>query len=105
MALKADNIIVGLLKNFLRKNITHGKEFFILKNKHSFKVELDVSGFDEDLITESLEELHSNLEWLNIGNEHVLLADINNVEYNVLEEMVSFTMPKEKLIKLRDSII
>lgn len=56
---------------------------------------LDVSDFDEALINKSLEELHSNPESSNIGNEHVLLADINSGEYNVSDEMVLFLMVKK----------
>jgi len=52
-----DNIIVGLLKNMLRKNVGYGREGFMVYDNYFFIVELDSSGFEEELILSALEEL------------------------------------------------
>ncbi len=38
--LSTDNIIVGLLKNMLRKNISFHQEGFMVKDEISFKIKL-----------------------------------------------------------------
>lgn len=105
MNLHKQNIIIGLLRNLLKKNNTAGKEYFTSLNENFFQIALDVSGFDQELIINSLEELSKNLRWLPIGNDHLLVADINRVEYDEDDEMVTFTMLNEKFIELRDSIL
>lgn len=101
--LKKNNIIIGLLKNMLRKNIYYAQEGFKVFDEHSFKVKLNISGFDQELIKEAFEELSSNKKWHNSNNEQYYMADISSVSLN--DETAIFLMQKSKLIELRDSIL
>ena len=99
-----DNIIVGLLKNMLRKNTIYGNEGFIVYDKNFFQVELNASGFNEELIFEAIVELTQNSQ--KFYRDGILFSSqIQNIIYNHDEELVSFNIEKEKLIILRDSIL
>ena len=103
--MKKENIITGLFKNLLRKNITCGREGFKVFDKDFFVVNLDVSGFDSKLIKSALVELLSDPEWIKLTNREELISDIKEVNYNYDEELVNFLILKDNLIELRDSII
>ncbi len=101
-----ENIITGLFKNLLKKNQTYGKEGFKVFDKHFFIVELDVSGFDYQLIKEALTNLASNPEWHHYeSGTFILTSNITVYESNIDDKSVKFLIEKEKLIKLRDSLI
>ena len=102
MYLMNDNIIVGLLKNLIKKNTIYHSEGFKVYNDFFFEFELDVSGFDEELISKGIEELSSNPKWYQINNSQILSSEINNPEYDITEEKLKFHILKENLIKFRD---
>ncbi|WP_027126300.1 hypothetical protein [Gelidibacter mesophilus] len=102
MYLKNDNIIVGLLKNLIKKNTFYHSEGFKVFDDYFFEFELDVSGFDEELITKGLEELCSKPIWYKIKQAEVLSSEINNPSYNLADEKVKFHILKQNLIKFRD---
>ena len=93
MYFKNKNIIIGLLKYFIKKNNLHDKEGFKEFNKYYFVVELDVSGFEELMI---------NPKWIIIGKSHILFREINNPEYNITNQILKFHILKTKLIEFRD---
>lgn len=102
--LHTDNIIVGLLKNLIRKNKGHSYEGFMEYNKHFFRIKLDTSGFEETIILDALEELSSNQKWYgSITTERYLAADINNPQLQE-SHLATFNMRKDLLIQLRDNI-
>lgn len=102
MYLKDDNIIVGLLKNLIKKNTFYQSEGFKVFDEYFFEFELDVSGFDEELIIKGLEELSSNSKWYQINNAEVLSSEISSPSYNLTDQKVKFRILKENLIKFRD---
>ncbi|MFI8380002.1 MULTISPECIES: hypothetical protein [Leeuwenhoekiella] len=102
MYFKNKNIIIGLLKYFIKKNNLHDKEGFKEFNKYYFVVELDVSGFEEGLIMKGIEELMINPKWIIIGKSHILFREINNPEYNITNQILKFHILKTKLIEFRD---
>jgi|TARA_R100000479_G_scaffold51000_3_gene23994 hypothetical protein len=99
---KNDNVIVGLLKNLIKKNTFYHSEGFKVFDEYFFEIELGVSGFDEELIIKGIEELSSDSKWYKINKAEVLTSDINNPYYNIADKKVKFHILKERLIKLRD---
>lgn len=81
------------------------RKVFFVYDENFFSVRLDASGFDESLIISSLEELNSNSKWFHIDEEEYFAADINNIEFNHDDEIISFTIRKSMLIELRKSIL
>lgn len=102
MYLKNDNIIVGLLKNLLKKNTFYHSEGFKVFDEYFFEFELDVSGFEEELIKKGIEELCANPKWHRIKKSSILSSEISNPSYNVANQKVQFHILKEDLIKFRD---
>jgi len=102
---KNDNIIVGLLKNMIKKSITpHSKEFKAFDD-FFFEVELNISGFEEDLIEKGIEELSDNPKWHLINGAHVLSPDITAVRINCTDEKLKFHILKQKLIEFRNLVL
>lgn len=102
---KNDNIIVGLLKNMIRKNTTYQAEGFKVFDDFFLEVELDVSGFEEDLIEKGIEDLCSNSKWHTINGANILSADITAVRLNCTDEKLKFHIIKQKLIEFRDLVL
>ncbi|WP_417886685.1 hypothetical protein [Zunongwangia sp.] len=102
---KNNNIIIGLLKHSIKKNTFYHSEGFKIHDHNFFIYELDVSGFDEELIKKGTEELCSNSKWYKIGNERVYSAFINYPEYNVTTQKLKFQILKVNLIKFRDLVL
>ena len=102
MFLKNNNVIVGLLKNLVRKNQTNGHESIKVIGPYFFEIELDVSGFDESLILQGLETLCSDTKWYKIGKNEILSGDITNPRYDPDIEKVHFHIIKDKFIRFRD---
>ena len=102
MYLKNNNVIVGLLKNDVRKNFTNGHESLKVIDRYFFQIELDVSGLDETLILKGLEELSSKAIWYKLGENKILSSDITNPRYDSDIEMVQFHILKDKFIRFRD---
>lgn len=99
-----DNIIVGLIKNMLRKNVMYSNEDFMEYDKYFFKVVLDASGFEEKLILKALVELSSKAQ--KFYKDGVLFSSqIQNVIYNEDDQLISLNIEKQKLLFLRDSIL
>ncbi|MCI2228292.1 hypothetical protein MC378_03865 [Polaribacter sp. MSW13] len=105
MYLKSDNIIVGLLKNMIRKNTFYHSEGFKVFDNFFFVVELDVSGFEEELILNGIEDLSSNSKWYKINGANILSADITAVRLNCTVEKLKFHIIKQKLIEFRDLVL
>ena len=105
MYLKNDNIIVGLLKNMIRKNNSYHSEGFKVFDNFFFEVELDVSGFEENLIEKGIEDLCDNSKWHTINGANVLSADITAVRINCTDEKLKFHILKQKLIEFRDLVL
>lgn len=105
MYLKDNNIIIGLLKNMIRKNTFYSSEGFKAFDEFFFEVELDVSGFEEDLIQKGIEDLSSNSKWHTINEAFVYSADITAVSLNCTDEKLKFNILKQKLIEFRDLIL
>ena len=105
MYLKNDNIIVGLLKNMIRKNTFYQSEGFKVFDNFFFEVELDVSGFDEDLIEKGIEDLSDKSRWHTINGANILSADITAVRLNCTDEKLKFHIIKQKLIEFRDLVL
>lgn len=99
-----DNIIVGLFKNMLRKNTSCGKEGFRVYDKNFYEVELDASGFNEELIIEAIRELTFNSQKF-YKNGILYSSQIQNIHYVHDDEFVTFNIEKDKLIFLRDSLL
>ncbi|WP_405606229.1 hypothetical protein [Polaribacter sp. Asnod1-A03] len=102
---KNDNIIVGLLKNMIKKSITHHSKEFKVLDDFFFEVELNISGFEEDLIEKGIEDLCSNSKWYKINGAHVLSPDITAVRINCTDEKLKFHILKQKLIEFRDLVL
>lgn len=102
---KNDNIIVGLLKNMIRKNITHHSEGFKVFDDFFFEVELDVSGFEEELIEKGVEELSCNSKWHKINEAEIYSGDITAVTINCTNEKLKFHILKQRLIEFRDLVL
>ncbi|QXP68960.1 hypothetical protein H0I29_09905 [Polaribacter sp. R2A056_3_33] len=102
---KNDNIIVGLLKNMIRKNITYQSEGFKVFDDFFFEVELDVSGFEEDLIEKGIEDLCSNSKWHKLNGANVLSADITCPRLDYTAQKLKFHILKQKLIEFRDLVL
>ena len=105
MYLKDNNVIVGLLKNMIRKNISYHSEGFKVFDNFFFEVELDVSGFKEDLIEKGIEDLCSNSKWHTVNEADVYSADITAVRINCTDEKLKFHILKQKLIEFRDLVL
>jgi hypothetical protein len=105
MYLKDSNVIVGLLKNMIRKNTANHSEGFKIFDNFFFVVELDVSGFEEGLIEKGVEELCSNPKWHSINGANVLSADITAVRINCTDQKLKFNIIKQKLIEFRDLVL
>lgn len=105
MYLKDNNVIVGLLKNMIRKNFSNHKEGFKVYDNFYFAVELDVSGFEQDLIEKGIEDLSDNKIWHKINGASVLSGDINNASLNCTSEKLIFLVIKQKLIEFRDLVL
>lgn len=105
MYLKNDNIIVGLLKNMIRKNTFYPSEGFKVFDNFYFEVELDVSGFDEKLILNGIETLSSKSKWHKLNGAKVLSADITAVSLNCSDEKLKFHIIKQKLIEFRNLVL
>ena len=99
---KNDNVIVGLLKNLIKKNTFYHSEGFKVFDEYFFEIELGVSGFDEELILKGIEELSSDSKWCKINKAEILTSDINNPYYNIADKKVKFKVLKKNLIKFRD---
>ena len=99
-----DNIIVGLIKNMLRKNVMYSNEDSMEYDKYFFKVVLDASGFEEELILKALVELSSKAQ--KFYKEGILFSSqIQNIMYNKDDQLISLNIEKEKLLSLRDSTL
>ena len=105
MYVKDNNVIVGLLKNMIRKNTTYHSEGFKVFDNFFFVVELDVSGFEEGLIEKGVEELSDNPKWHLINGAHVLSPDITTVRINCTDEKLKFHILKQKLIEFRNLVL
>ena len=105
MYLKNDNIIVGLLKNMIRKNNSYHSEGFKVFDNFFFVVELDVSGFEEELILNGIEDLCTNSKWHTIKGTDILSADITAVRLNCTDKKLKFHIIKQKLIEFRDLVL
>ena len=105
MYLKDSNIIVGLLKQMIRKNTPYPSEELKEFDNFFFEVELDVSGFKEDLIEKGIEDLCSNSKWHTINEAVVYSADITAVSLNCTDEKLKFHILKQKLIEFRNLVL
>ncbi|OAD42954.1 hypothetical protein [Polaribacter atrinae] len=105
MYLKDSNVIVGLLKNMIRKNTANHSEGFKVFDNFFFVVELDVSGFEEGLIEKGVEDLCSNSKWHKINEADVYSADITAVSINCIDQKLKFHILKQKLIEFRDLVL
>lgn len=105
MYLKNDNIIVGLLKNMIRKNTSYHSEVFIVFDDFFFEVELDVSGFEEGLLVKGIEDLCANSKRHKINGATILSPDITAVRLNCTDKKLKFHIIKQKLIEFRDLVL
>jgi hypothetical protein len=105
MYLKNDNIIVGLLKNMIRKNTFNQPESFQEFDDFFFAVKLDVSGLEEELILKGIEELSSNSKWNQINEAFIYSADISCASLNNTDKKLLFHVLKENLIEFRDLVL
>jgi hypothetical protein len=99
-----DNLIVGLIKNMLRKNLMYAKEDFMEYNKYFFKVVLDASGFEREIILEALSELSFNAQ--KFYKDGILFSSqIQDILYNETEQLITLNIEKQKLLALRELIL
>lgn len=105
MYFKNDNIIVGLLKNLIKKNTSYHSEGFKVFNEYFFILELDISGFEKNLIIEGIDDLRSDSKWYKFNEVEIHSGIIEQPRLNSTKQKVKFQVLKQNLIEFRDLVL
>ncbi|MFV0539686.1 MAG: hypothetical protein ACK5MZ_00410 [Aestuariibaculum sp.] len=100
-----NNIITGLLINFIKKNTTHScEDSFSFKNEY-VEIKLNTSGFEEKIINDSIEDFKLLGCYADKESKVYYSDRVTFHYYAITDEYIKISMPKNLFIYLRNDLL